>query len=337
MGDRVRIDWKFRSGKDRAGREQRLKPVSGRVLVIRFGPLGDFALSLGAFAAIRRHHPDSPVVLLTPEPFRDLAEASGSFDEVWTGGEPPTRSALEVLRLARRLRRGGFARVYDLQASRRTALYRLLLGRRRPEWFGSGRAAVDRNRTPRHTSLPIRLADQLCHAGITAVPEPDVSWIDADVARFDLPVPFALLVPGGGKRVPHRWPADRYNALAKALAERGLTPVVLGCGPKEKLLAGQILRECPGGLDLTDRTSLLDLVALGRAASVAIGNDTGPIYLIGLSGAQTVVLLPSSSVTDASAPRGPRVEMLDARRLRTLSLTRVLQAVPPVRKRETLP
>lgn len=332
----MRIDWKFRSGKDRAGREKRLKPDSGRILVIRFGPLGDFALSLGAFAAIRRHHPDSPVVLLTIEPFRELAEASGYFDEVWTGGEPPARSALEILRLVRRLRRGGFARIYDLQASRRTALYSLLLGRRKPEWFGAARA-VDANRMPRQAPIPARLAEQLRAAGIPALPEPDVSWIDADIARFDLPGSFALLAPGGGKRVPHRWPADRFNTLAKELAERGLTPVVLGCGPKEKLLASQILRECPGGIDLTDRTSLLDLVALGRAASVAIGNDTGPIYLIGLSGAQTIVLLPSASVSDISVPRGPRVEMLDAGRLRTLSLTRVLQAVPPVRKRETLP
>ena len=56
------------------------------VLVIKLSALGDFILSVGAFQAIRAHHPGARIALLTTEPFRKLAEASGCFDEIWTAG-----------------------------------------------------------------------------------------------------------------------------------------------------------------------------------------------------------------------------------------------------------
>ena len=59
------------------------------VLVIKLSALGDFILSLGAFQAIRAHHPDARMTLLTTGPFRSLAEASGCFNEKWIDDRPP--------------------------------------------------------------------------------------------------------------------------------------------------------------------------------------------------------------------------------------------------------
>ena len=335
----MRFNFRRGWGRDADRRVGRAKPQVERLLVIKFGPLGDFALSLGAFAAIRRHHPEASIVLLTTAPFQEFAQESGYFDEVWSGGHPPGRAVMELLRLVRRLRRAGFARVYDLEGSRRTALYFYLLGRRKPEWSGAVRRASHPDRNPVRKQMHIlpRLAEQLRQAGIPAIPEPDVSWVDSDITRFNISAPFALLVPGGGRRVPSCWPGDSFNTLAKVLADRGLHPVVLGSGRTERLLASRVLRGSTGGISLTDQTSLMDIVALGRAATVAVGNDTGPVYLTALSGAPTVVLLSSAALSEVSTPRGPRVELLDAARLNRLTVTRVLQALPPPVKRDTLP
>ena len=46
------------------------------MLVIRLGALGDFFLSLPAFAAIRAHEAEAEITLLTTAPFAD-ARASG--------------------------------------------------------------------------------------------------------------------------------------------------------------------------------------------------------------------------------------------------------------------
>ncbi|OYW09809.1 MAG: ADP-heptose--LPS heptosyltransferase, partial [Rhodospirillales bacterium 12-71-4] len=56
------------------------------ILVIRLGALGDLVQSFGPFAAIRAHHPEARIVLLTTPPFAGLARRSPWFDDVWADG-----------------------------------------------------------------------------------------------------------------------------------------------------------------------------------------------------------------------------------------------------------
>ena len=41
------------------------------ILVVKLGALGNVVLSLGPFAAIRRHHADAHITLLTTAPYAD--------------------------------------------------------------------------------------------------------------------------------------------------------------------------------------------------------------------------------------------------------------------------
>ena len=92
---------------------------------------------MAAFKAIRAHHADARITLLTTAPFVDLAQACGYFDEVWIDGRPSIMQFGDWLALGRKLRAGGFARVYDLQTSDRSATYFRLFGwRRRPGMVG---------------------------------------------------------------------------------------------------------------------------------------------------------------------------------------------------------
>ena len=52
------------------------------ILVIKHGALGDFILSLGPFKAIRNHHLNDNIVLLTTSPYKGFAEESKYFNEV---------------------------------------------------------------------------------------------------------------------------------------------------------------------------------------------------------------------------------------------------------------
>ncbi|MEE8123959.1 MAG: ADP-heptose--LPS heptosyltransferase, partial [Alphaproteobacteria bacterium] len=99
-----------------------------RILVIKLGALGDFVLAMGPFAAIRRRHAEARITLLTTAPLRELAEASGYFDETWVDERPRPWQPAGWLKLARRLIAGGFERVYDLQTSDRSAAYFHMMG-----------------------------------------------------------------------------------------------------------------------------------------------------------------------------------------------------------------
>ncbi len=52
-------------------------PPVERILVIKHGALGDFLLATGAFQAIRRHHANAEITLLTTRPYAEFGREIG--------------------------------------------------------------------------------------------------------------------------------------------------------------------------------------------------------------------------------------------------------------------
>lgn len=297
-----------------------------KILVIKLGALGDFVQAMGPAAAIRAHHGDAEIVLLTTAPFVELARASPYFDHIWVDARPPLWDVAALWRLRRRLREGGFTRVYDLQTAQRTSWYFQLMGPgRRPRWSGIARGAADPHANPARDRMHTldRQAEQLRMAGIAAVPLPDLSWAKRDIARFTLPRRFVLLVPGGAAHRPaKRWPVDHYAGLAQRLAAHDVAPVVVG-GKDETGLGAAIMSVCAGAHDLTGQTSLGEIVGLGAAAAHTVGNDTGPMHLVVAAGSPATVLYSAASDPALTQPRGPGVMVLRRPDLATLSVDEV--------------
>jgi ADP-heptose:LPS heptosyltransferase len=273
--------------------------VSGRILVIKLSALGDVVQAFGPFAAIRAHHPDAQITLLTTRAFASLLRRAPWFDTVWEDGRPSWSDLPAVARLALRLRRARFDRVYDLQTSSRSSRYRWFTGA--VPWSGvESHRRANSNRDAMHTLE--RQREQLEIAGIQHFPTPAMDWLDDPLDGFTLPPRFCLLIPGASPSRPlKRWPAPRFGEMAQRL---GLPAVVLG-GPAEAPLAAEIRRIAPDALDLTGRTSLAQIGALARRAACAIGNDTGPTHLVAATGCPTLSVFGEDSDPALSAPRGP--------------------------------
>ncbi|WP_408887854.1 glycosyltransferase family 9 protein [Roseococcus pinisoli] len=298
--------------------------MTRRILVIKLAALGDFVQAFGPFAAIRRHHPDAEITLLTTRPFAPLAADSPWFDRVWSDGRPPWWDLAGVLRLARRLRAARFDRVYDLQTSGRSSRYRCFVGSG-VEWSGIARGASHPDLDPRRNQLHTaeRQRGQLMAAGITDFPESDTVWLDSDVSGLGLPRDFTLLLPGASPTRPgKRWPAARFGELAARL---GGPTVVCGIA-SEGPLAQEIRRHAPDAIDLTGRTNLRQLAAVARLARRAVGNDSGPTHLAATVGCPTVALFGDESDPALCAPRGRSVTILRRKPLAELPVDEVLQA-----------
>lgn len=304
-------------------------PRIRRILVIRLSALGDFVMALPAMAAIRRHHPDADITLLTTKPLSELGKKSGWFNRVELDSRPGWRAIGTWLRLRRWLRAGRFDRVYDLQSQDRTAVYfRLFWPGKRPEWSGIAPGAshphTDPNRRNMH-ALDIHAA-QLYVAGITDIPPPDLAWLDEDPKQLGLPSRIALLVPGSAPHRPaKRWPTSAYGALARELVDKGITPVVIGTA-EERHLADAIRAVCPKTRDLTGQTSLFAIAGLARRAAFAIGSDTGPMHLIAMVGCPVISLFSAESNPVRSAPRG-KVTVLHRPDLADLEVDTVVDAL----------
>ncbi|WP_417820284.1 glycosyltransferase family 9 protein [Terasakiella sp.] len=299
-----------------------------RILVIKLSALGDFIQALGPMKAIRDHHRNAHITLLTTKPYMALGKACGYFDAVWEDERPKAWQVRRTLKLRQKLKSGNFDRAYDLQTSDRSSGYFKLMGSA-VKWSGIARGCSHPHANPQRNFMHTidRQAEQLEMAGIYKTPMPDLSWAEADLSRFDLDSVFALLVPGGAPHRPEkRWPAKNYAALAQALIERNIQPVMLGTA-KEGDVLDEILDRCPEVYDLSGQTDFIEIATLARRARLAVGNDTGPMHMISLAGCRSIVLYSHASDPQLCGQRGPDVTILREQSLNDLSVDAVLSAI----------
>lgn len=117
---------------------------------------------------------------------------------------------------------------------------------------------------------------------------------------------FAVVNPGG-RLGARRVPAAVFSSVTKALAERGITPIVTW-GPGEEALANEVLSAGSGVL--APPTSLDELAALMAKSKLVICNNTGPMHLAVAVGAKTLALFWNMPVDQWGHPKAPHV-MLD--------------------------
>lgn len=300
-----------------------------KILVIKLGALGDFVQALGPMAAIRKHHAEAHITLLTTKPFEGFGRDCGYFDEIWVDGRPGALNLPEWMKSRKKLNAAHFTRVYDLQNNDRTSFYFQLFKTPKPEWVGTAPGASHRNTSPERTAGHAfdGHVQTLGLAGIDNVKVDTLAWMQADISAFDLKEPYVLLVPGSAPDRPEkRWPAQKYGALATELAGQDFQPVLLGTDAESEVT--RIIHEqCPAALNLTGQTSLAQIVTLARDAAFAIGNDTGPMHMIGPTGCLSLVLFSSHSDPVRHRPKGQDVHTLQSADLNDLNVKDVLAAL----------
>lgn len=301
-----------------------------KILVIKLSALGDFIMCFAAFAAIRAHHADTKITLLTTKAFVAMAEKSGWFDEIIVDEKPGLLDVRGWMKLRARLRGGKFARAYDLQTNDRTDFYfRLFSPGPYPQWAGKAWGATFRHHGAAREQLHAwdMRREQLAIAGIPETPFPDLTWLDADISKYHLPEKFILICAGAAPTRPlKRWPPAHYAAVCRHVLTQNITPVLIGA-ESEKEINAEIARLAPGSCDLTNQTNLFDIASLARRAAGAIGNDTGPMHLIAAAGCPALSLFSNDSLPSHSRPMGMRTAWLQRDNLNDLKPEEVIKAI----------
>jgi len=121
----------------------------------------------------------------------------------------------------------------------------------------------------------------------------------------------AVLVPG--TTWPSKiWPPGSWTALGRLLADRLGFRICLAGGGGEAATNSAITRELRDGeppvavVDLTGKTSLLDLICLFQRADLVVGGDTGPLHLAAAVGKPRVVGVYGSTPAGRNGPYGPQ-------------------------------
>lgn len=297
-----------------------------QILVIKLGALGDFIQSFGPMRAIRAHHPDAQITLLTTAPFEKMAQQCGYFNTIWIDEKPKLYNIFKWKKLQQKLAKAEFSRIYDLQNNDRSNWYFRLLPTPKPEWVGTAKGASHRNTSPDRTKGHAYdgHVQTLALAGINTVNLDTLEWMKGDISGYDLQKPYILLVAGCAPQHPHkRWPAQNYAECANILHTMGFQPVLIGT-KDDKDATDLIVQQCPQALNLNNQTSLNQIATLAHHAAAAIGNDTGPMHLIAATGCPSLSLFSGKTNPVKHAPKGANVTILQENTLTDLAVNTVI-------------
>ncbi len=304
-------------------------PSHNKIMIIKLGALGDFVQSLGVMAAIKNHHPNAHITLLTTKLFKAFGIKCGYFDEVIIDKKPKIFDISGWINLRQMLINNKFVRIYDLQNNDRTAFYlKLFPKNQKPEWVGAAKGASHRNNSKERTIGHALDGHKqtLGLVGINNIEIDDLSWIKEDLSKFNLSKPYILLVSGCAAQHPQkRLPAQKYGELAVKLSKQNYQVILLGT-KIEKENIDIIKNICPNALDLSGKTSLFQIATLAHNASGAIGNDTGPMHIIAATGCPSLVLFSAHSNPLRHMPKGKCVESLQKDNLSNLNIDTVYNA-----------
>ena len=313
------------------------RDAAPRVALVKLSSLGDVVHALPAAHAIRAWWPRAELTWVVER--REEAVLAGNPDlshvvavdtRLWRrdfkrpGGAPAVIG--KVRGLVSRLGAGRFDATVDLQglwksgviaaltrAPLRVGLATRLCRERASAWF-----------TNRHVTPPAEAAhvvDQ-CLAVVAAlgidlaVVGPPVFPIsrDADaetrMARWledegvKTTTPLVLLNPGSGGD-HKRWAVEAFRRVGEELAVRLGARVAITWGPGEEPLARAIAHGMRTGALVPPPTTIIEMIALFRRATLVVGGDTGPVHVAAVLGVPTVGLYGPTSAR-RNGPYGPR-------------------------------
>jgi lipopolysaccharide heptosyltransferase I len=279
-----------------------------RFLIVRLGALGDIVHAIPVAAAIRTAFPSARIDWLVSAKHRDILDLVPVIDRrlvINDRGEGSGGTSL--LAAIGELRRTHYDVAIDLQGLLKSAILARASGAPRVVGFSSryarerlarlfytdahdpGRGGLYDPRETRHVveiNLGVLQAIGIT-AGRAAFP---IETNDSAVARRAREASggrYALVNPGAAW--PNKqWPPARFGAVAAAVRDRhGLRSVVLW-GPGEDALARAVVEASSGAAVLADQSSVADLVALARGATVMLSGDTGPTHIASAVGTPVV-------------------------------------------------
>jgi len=269
------------------------------ILIVRLGALGDLVHAVPAAAALRAAMPDARIDWLVDAKHRVFLDLVGGLDRVVT---LDGRSLTAWADVVKRLREGVYDVALDFQGLMKSAVLARASGARRVAGFsiwhlrekgarpfysetddGGGEGAPARHVIGKNLHLLRVVGVQTDAIAFPLAP------VASDVVSQLGGEPFALINPGAAW--PNKqWPPERFGEIAAFLREiRGLRSIVLW-GPGEAAIAAAVCDASKGAARLAPATTIPDIIALARSASLFVSGDTGPLHLAGAVGTPIVAI-----------------------------------------------
>jgi heptosyltransferase-1 len=307
-----------------------------KILLIRLRLIGDVVFTTPIPRALKQAFPDSHLTYLVEPPAVAVIKGNPHLDEVIVARRPRGLARVVTdLKLAGRLRRGGYDLVLDLHGGPRSAWLAFATGA--PERIGyviAGRTwmytkAVPRPRELRRRHSVVNQWDLLeaidgwpSSAPDAARDSVEMAPDAAAVARIDARLGRAGVTPAHELIVAHvsagnpfrRWPEPAFAALVAGLAAASPERrIILSSGPSDRQAASRIAAAARQALGpAADRIvdfgefDLAELRALVERSRLFVGGDTGPLHIAATTATPIVGIYGPTEAIRSAPWRDPR-------------------------------
>jgi ADP-heptose:LPS heptosyltransferase len=255
-----------------------------RIVVLRALGLGDFLTAVPALRALRRGFPDSSITLASSPALVPLLPLTGALNglrpvtRLGGLGRPDPRPDLLV-----NLHGRGPESIADAVASGARTVW-THAHPAYPDWPGPEWVAAQHE-----VARWCRLLEAY---GLVT------DRTDLELARPETPsaAPGAVVVHPGSTAAERRWPAERFGAVAAALAAAGHRVLVTGTAGEADLAdTARTAAGLPPEASLAGRLDLAGLAALVADAALVVSGDTGVAHLASAYRTPSVVIFGPTS------------------------------------------
>ena len=299
-----------------------------RTLIIKPSSLGDVVQALPVLTALREAHPQAHIAWLVSSAWADIVRGHPRLDDVRVFDRRRFgrigRSlgvTTDFLAFIERLRRERFTTVLDLQGLFRSGFLAAATGAKTRVGLASARElasvfytltvplprtemhAVDRYMAlARHIGLPDPKATDHLPVPAEARAAARRRLEEEGLAPGE---PFAV-VCAHARWSTKQWPAERFAEVLRRLhAEAGARGVLVGSAAAAAI--GRQIAEASASarpIDLSDRTTLKEMVALVAEARAVVTNDSGPMHVAASAGTPVVAIF-GPTHPGRTGPYGP--------------------------------
>jgi lipopolysaccharide heptosyltransferase I len=280
-----------------------LSPTAN-VLIVRLSAIGDCLETLPMACALKDRYPRCHLTWVVERSAAPLLRGHSAIDDLLELPKGWAKSPTIVWRLRQMLRRRHYEIAFDPQGLSKSAGVAWMAGARRRVGLA---APYGRELSPWLNRVLIKPANEhVVDRQLELLQAVGVRW---PMVRFDVPVcPDAtrsvaawldtprhlngfLVINPGATWDSKLWPAERYGEVAAAAAARWRLPsVVVWGGPREHSWAEEIAACSAGSAMVAPPTTLPELAAVLRRASLYVSSDTGPMHLAAAVGTPCVGL-----------------------------------------------
>ncbi len=274
------------------------KSQYNNILVVKHGSLGDIAFSLLAMATIRKYFNDSKIDLVTESKYTNLLKKSDNFDSII---EDSRKGFLNTLKVIFKIYKNKYDLIIDLQNSKRTNYYWLLL-----KYFSKSKINGSRSNCGIRYKIPQQgtespqkgLYNQLRLLGINEISD-DLGWLETNTDKISEDK-IIMFIPGVSNTGKYKqWSSKKFAELAKILENKNYKICVVGQDSDKKII-DVIKKNCRKIIDLTGKSPPEIIYSIAKKSHLVVSNDTGPGHIAALSKTNTLFLALDNMISQSN-------------------------------------